>query len=190
MSVCSPKTGIVLIGKRGWHKEAEYGSHVVENDAKCGSWRTNFISWSRLFGMHSTWMYRTKTLSMNKEKHVRTSTFCYRNWKISRMGETSRKNCRVVPRHGKDMRKVRWEVWRTGEQTDGTILHRFNALLGRLSFQERGRNLNQLENYQKSAHRLSWNACTWLELVDLTFYGQWPNLLALSPNGHELVTNV
>ena len=36
----------------------------------------------------------------------------------------------------------------------------------------RKRNLNQLENLQKYAHRLSFNACTWHELVDLTFFGQ------------------
>ena len=37
----------------------------------------------------------------------------------------------------------------------------------------RRKNLNQLVNYQKCAHKLSWNACTWHELADQTFDGQW-----------------
>ena len=39
----------------GW-KKREYGSHVEEIDETCGSWRTNVISWPRIFGMYSTWM--------------------------------------------------------------------------------------------------------------------------------------
>ena len=30
---------------------------------------------------------------------------------------------------------------------------------------------DQLENCQKYAYKLFWNVCTWLELVDQTFYG-------------------
>ena len=52
----------------------------------------------------------------------------------------------------------------------------------------RKRNLNQLENCQTYAHKLSRNACTWHHLVDLTFYGQWTNVLDQSPGGQELVT--
>ena len=36
-------------------KKAEYGSHVKEIDETCGSRRTDIISWSRLFGIYSTW---------------------------------------------------------------------------------------------------------------------------------------
>ena len=39
MSVCSPKTRIILIGKRGLYqkgwKEAKHGAHVEEMDEKC-----------------------------------------------------------------------------------------------------------------------------------------------------------
>ena len=51
-------------------------------------------------------------------------------------------------------------------------------------------NFNQLENCQKYAHKLSLNAYTLHELVDLTFIGQRQNMLDLSPNGQELVTDV
>ena len=39
------------------------------------------------------------------------------------------------------------------------------------------------------ALKWSWNACTWLELVDLTFFGPQTSLLSQSPDGHELVTD-
>ena len=53
----------------------------------------------------------------------------------------------------------------------------------------RRRNWNQLENCQKYAHKLSSHACTWHELVDVMFFGQWTNLLDQSQNGRELVTD-
>ena len=34
------------------------------------------------------------------------------------------------------------------------------------------------------------NTCMWLELADLTFFEPYTSLLARSPNGHELVTDV
>ena len=52
----------------------------------------------------------------------------------------------------------------------------------------RKRNVDQLEIFSRCAHKLSWNACTWHELVGLTFYDQWTNLLDQSPNGQEHVT--
>ena len=48
---------------------------------------------------------------------------------------------------------------------------------------------NLLENCQKYALTLSWNARIWHTLVDQTFYGQWTNLQDRLRNGPELVTN-
>ena len=39
------------------------------------------------------------------------------------------------------------------------------------------------------AHKLFWYACIWRALVDLIFNVPWTNLLVLSQNGLELVTN-
>ena len=52
------------------------------------------------------------------------------------------------------------------------------------------RNLNQLENGEEYAHKLSWNACTWHELVGLTFFGRWTHLLDQSRNEQEHAANV
>ena len=39
------------------------------------------------------------------------------------------------------------------------------------------------------AHNLFWNACTWLVLEDLIFYGKWTNLHDQLLNGPKHVTN-
>ena len=52
------------------------------------------------------------------------------------------------------------------------------------------RNLNHLVNDQRYAHKLAWNAWKWHDLVGLTVFGQWTNLLDQSPNGQELATDV
>ena len=52
------------------------------------------------------------------------------------------------------------------------------------------RNLNQLENGEEYAHKLSWNACIWHEFVGLTFFGQWTHLLVQSRNEQEHATIV
>ena len=54
----------------------------------------------------------------------------------------------------------------------------------------RRKNLNQLENYQKHAHKSSWHACIWHELEDLRFHGQSTNLQEQSQNGNRLATDV
>ena len=51
------------------------------------------------------------------------------------------------------------------------------------------KNLNQSENYHKSAHKLFWNACTWHESEDQTFYGLSTNLQEQSRNGLRHVTD-
>ena len=51
------------------------------------------------------------------------------------------------------------------------------------------KNLNQLENCQKYAYKLSWHACTWHELVDLTLFGQWTTLHVRLRNRPKPVTN-
>ena len=53
----------------------------------------------------------------------------------------------------------------------------------------RKKNLDQLENCQKFAHKLSRNACTWNELGDLIFYGLSTTLQEQSQNGLRLVTD-
>ena len=66
--------------------------------------------------------------------------------------------------------------WRT-KQLNNYTKSRHHALT---TTNSRKKKWDQLENCQKYAHKLFWNACIWLALVDLIFYGPWTNLLELS----------
>ena len=52
------------------------------------------------------------------------------------------------------------------------------------------KNLHQLENYHKYAHKLSQNICIWHELLDQTFCGRSINLQEQSQNALRHVTDV
>ena len=99
-------------------------------------------------------------------ENVWLNNFCWSNWKIARMGITSGRG--LTKRH-RNCTKIQIFPWMT-------II-------------SRKRNLNQLETYPMYARNLSWNVCTWYELVDQTDYGKQTNMLDLSPNGQEHVTD-
>ena len=88
----SSKTRIILIGKRGGHKngwkEAEYGSHAEEIDEKCGSWWTHIISWSRKFGMYWTWMQTKWNYCWGICRDVWITYFCWSNLKNYCVGKS------------------------------------------------------------------------------------------------------
>ena len=113
MSVCHRKQGLFLSGIRGWYqngwREAEYGTHVEETDGECWFWRTNFISRPRFFGMHSTWM-PNEIMIDEYRKNVRITNFCWSNWKNTCVGITSRKDGRVVLRHGRSCSNMLWYI--------------------------------------------------------------------------------
>ena len=83
---------------------------------------------------------------------------------------------------------MRWKIWWTGEQKTRATIHSLKSLPGWSSFQERGTWISWSIIFKKT-HELPWNDCTWHEVVDLTFFGQWANLLDHSPIGQELVTD-
>ena len=124
ISFRSSKTRIVLIGKRGWCKHclkrAENGSYAKEIDETCWSWRINTISSPCVFAMHSTWIWSEREYCWREMFESRISATATE--KITRMGETSRKNCRVVLHHGRTCSEMRWEILRAGEQKDGGVV--------------------------------------------------------------------
>ena len=137
MSIWSSKTTVIFVGTRGWYqngcKEAQYGSHVEQIDEECGFWRSNIICWPRTFGMCSTWMQRNYSYSV--QKNVR---LCWRNWKITRVGKTSRNNGCVLLRCGRTSSKMRWTMLWVGKQESGAVISSFKSLLGWSPFQEWG----------------------------------------------------
>ena len=70
--------------------------------------------------------------------NVRTTNFCWSNWKVTRVWTTSRKDGCVVLRHGRTCSKMRWKILRTGEQKDRAVVQSLKPLLGWSPFQERG----------------------------------------------------
>ena len=100
----------------GW-REAENGSHVAEIDARRWSWRTRIISWPCTFGMCSADANQMKHL-LNSTRRCWMTHFCWGNWKITRAGKTSRKNCCVVLWHGRTGSKMRWAVLWIGKKLE------------------------------------------------------------------------
>ena len=98
------------------------------------------------------------------------------NWKITWVvKKLTRKDGRVVLRHGRTCAKMRCERLRAGKQKSGAAPRSFKSLFG-CSPSQKGKSLNQLEYCHKYAHKLLWNACTWHGLVDWKFSGQCTSL--------------
>ena len=174
--VHSGNKALFLIGIRGldiqngW-KEAEYGSHVEEIDEK-----TLFLTNQSSFLDHVSMTVGMSTQrDINPErnhdwwiqKNVRITNFRWSNPKITLVGETSRKKQLRAPTTWKDMLKNAWKdiaSWQTKRQTN---CKKFQAPAWMI-ITSTNRSLNQLENYLRYAHEVSWNACTWHELEDQT----------------------
>ena len=112
--------------------------------------------------------------------------FCWSNKKLPGWQKTARTNCSVVRRHGMTCSKMRWTILWNGKEKKWSNFTKFHILVWVIINSNRKKS-NLLENYQKFAHKLSWNACTWHELEDLTFYGQSTSLQDQSQSGlrHE-----
>ena len=112
---------------------------------------------------------RTKTLSINVEKmfESRISVTAIGNHQSER--NLTQKLSRG-PTTRKDMRTSAWRGianWQTKRQSNCTQFQR----LARMITTSRRRSWKQSENCPMYVLKSSQNACTWLELVDLTFYG-------------------
>ena len=108
--------------------------------------------------------------------------------KRSCSGEIWNKHFLMVPWYWKVMQRNTWKDianWRTKQLNSYTKsqLH----VLTFINSRKKKWDL-KLEN-EKFAHKLFWNTCIWLVLVDLMFYGPWTSLLVSSQNGSQIVTN-
>ena len=155
MSICSTKTWIFLIGIRGWclngWKQAEHGSLVEEIDETCWSWRANFISWSHIFGMHSTWMQTEWNHDWGIYKNVWITYFCCSIWKITRWEKPYAKTVAWSYDMEGHAQKC---VERYCELTKRQSSYTKSQVLAWMIIMSR-RNLNQLENCQTYAHKVS-----------------------------------
>ena len=162
MSFCSLKTRIILNGVRGRHKNWLKRNRIWLPRGR-NWWKTLILMNPRHFLITQIWnalnvnVNRTKLL-LSTEKCA-NHEFLLEQLKKDQGEKTSRKNSRVVLRHGKTCSKMRWERLRAGNQKSGAVTNSWR------------KNLNQLDNYQEYAHNFSWHPSTWHVLVDQTFCG-------------------
>ena len=98
-------------------------------------------------------------------KKVWITSFCSSNWKVTRLGEVSRKDSCVVLRHGRTCAKYveRRRVLTRKRQRLCKV-----STLVLIITTSRSRSLKRLESCPMYVLRLSCNACTWHEFVDVT----------------------
>ena len=76
--------------------------------------------------MHSTEVQTKREKLLDNTARCLNPVFLLEQPKITRMGETSRKNFSVVLRRGRTCSKMRGTVLRTGKQKDGEQLYKFS----------------------------------------------------------------
>ena len=101
-------------------------------------------SWPRFFGMYSTWMWTERYYFWAIHRYASIANFCWRNWKITRMGKTSHKDGCVVLRHGRTCSKMHWEILRTGKQKDKAAVQGFEPSLWWSSIKEELESIREL----------------------------------------------
>ena len=173
--------------KTGW-KETKHRSNVENTHDISWFWRTDIIPRPCLFGLHSKVLNKQRCCRQLQDD-VWIQNLCWSYKKATKYREIWRDRCFVVLWRGRSCKEMRWKMLRTGEQNNSTVLQSRNSMHGRPLIQGR-RKLDLSENCEKYAHKLFWNSCICPELVDLIFHGPWTNLLVLSLNEPELVTNV
>ena len=173
MSLCTSWKRIILICVCGWHKigwkETKFWSDVETTQQRSRFGRTNIILWHCFFWSHSTRVSTSKDIVNN-----------YRDVFESRMSAGGKENNLVrgdlmqTSQHGLMIWKVMQRSvssdvasWRTKRFNNCTMsqLH----VLTTINLKKKRWDL--LENPKKYAHKLLWNACIWLELVDVLFCG-------------------
>ena len=192
ISYCSSKTRIISVSICGWHqngwKETAYGSHVEETDE----------NWLILENLHHvltmcTWdvltvnANRMKSFLSNKKKCV-THEFLLEQLKSYQGGiKRTRKQSLGLMTWQVMRRNVRNDIANCQTKRQSTCKKVSSPCLNDHQFKQE--ELESVGECQKFAHRLSWNACTWHELDDLTFNGRSTSLLDQSPNGLKHATD-
>ena len=134
MYVRSSETRVISVRKCGRHEnvwKAEYGCHVQEIDETRWFWRTRIISWSRLFGMYSTWMETEWNCYWTGNEDVWVTYFCWSNRTLlGGKNLTHKKVAWSYDMEGHAQKKKVEAILRIGKQESGAIVQSFKPLLG------------------------------------------------------------
>ena len=114
--------------------------------------------------------------------------FCWSNWKLPGWETPQAKTVAWSYDMKGHAQKCVERYSDLAKQESGATITKFQVLAWIILKSSRN-NSKQLENCQKFGDKLSWHACTWHELEDLTFYGRSTSLHDRSRNGPKLVTN-
>ena len=131
-----------------WEKSTEFGMSFCSPKNKNDSYR--YMDDINMAGKNRRWLPRRRNrwnLWTSENQHhflttcildalnvnvKRTKLFLIKKEKsnMTRVGETSRKDSRMVLRHGRTCSKVRRKVLWTGKQKERTLVQSFNSMLG------------------------------------------------------------
>ena len=134
------------------------------------SWWPHIISWSRIFGDVLNVNAKRMKLSLRNFHRCLNHVFLLEQLKSYQGGKSLTQKQSRGPATWKDMLENALKdtaSWQTKKWSSCT---KFQVLAWMIT-NSRRKNLNQLENCQKYAHKLSCNAWNWHGLVDQTFYG-------------------
>ena len=193
MSFCSPKTGTVLIGNVDdfkWMEERQQNMAPMCKKLMNMLVLTNqyvslsICNWDAL-NVNVKW---TRMLLINTEK---CSNHEFLLPQLEKLPGWVKLRAKTVA-WSYDMEGHARSAWRgivNWQSKRHSNCTQFQRLAWMITTSRR-RSWKESENHPMYALKWSWNACIRLELADLTFFGPWTKLLARSPNGHELVTDV
>ena len=137
-------------------------------------WKVYIVSNQHHFLITYIWdalnvnVFRTKLL-LNSTEKCSNHEFLLEQPKNYQGGKTLTQRLFPGPTTWKDMLKNAlgdigsWQTIKWSSYTKSQVLAWMTTI-------SRRRNLNQLENYQQYAPKLSWHVCTWHELVDQTLW--------------------
>ena len=166
-SICSSKTRIILIGTRGRYVKWLERSRIW---LPCGrNWCNRLILMSQIhFLIMNTW--DALSVNVNRiQRNVRITNFCWSNWKNYQGGESLTQKRLRCPATWNDMLTTCVERYCELANKKTAIVQSFKPLLKWSTLQERGAWISG--RMIQCMHTVSWNACTWHELVDQTSHG-------------------
>ena len=137
----------------------------------------DIIPWPCLFGLHSKRMSNKQWYCGQLQKHVRIQD-------LSCSGKLDANSSSWSYNMGSHAKKWVERCSELGNKNNSTIIQSRNSMYWRPPIQGRKSGI-----CWRFVENMFWNACIWLVMVDLIIYGPWTNLLVLSQNGPELVTN-
>ena len=162
---------IILICVCGWHQvgweETKYQSDVESTKQRSWFGRTNIFPWSCTLGLHSKTMWNKQRYCGQLQGHVWIQNFRRSNWKNTMLGKSA--YLFMVLWYGGSCKELCGAILWVRKQDDSTATK--YQLVASMTITSKKKKWNLLENCQKHALKLFWNAFfgtywkTWCSMV-------------------------